>query len=314
MSEIAVRCFVSTAAQRDAAGIASPVEVNDAAPGRGRRIQMVMEGLREEPTDAINLDAHSLTLPRGAYTTFRTYHGTMAARLTEHLDRLTASAALDGYRISLDHQATRAAIGEAVRRAGFAESRVRLTLTYEPASLLYITVAQFVPLPDRLYTEGAHCLTAPPELRRENPRAKGTSFIGPGSEARAGLAEAHELLLLSPQGAILEGSSSNFFAVSHGVLRTAEEGVLIGTTRNLALACAEGLAPIERRPILLSEVPALQEAFLTSVSRGVLPVTAIDKLPIASGRPGPITQELARRLRAAIEATLEPIEQVEVVE
>ncbi|MGH2347165.1 MAG: aminotransferase class IV [Chloroflexota bacterium] len=279
MSESAVRCFL-----------------------------VAVEGPREIPAEAANLDTHSLTLPRGAYTTFRTYHRIMAPRLTEHLDRLTASAALDGYDLFLDHRAARAAIDEAVRRAGFAESRVRLTLTYESAGLLYVAVAPFTPLPERLYTEGAHCVTAPPGLRRENPRAKGTSFIGPGSQARAGLTTAHELLLLSPEGAILEGSSSNFFAILSGVLHTAEEGVLVGTTRNLVLGRAEGLLPIERRPVSVSELSAVQEAFLTSVSRGVLPVTKINQVQIDRGRPGPITQELARRLRVAVEATLEPLE------
>ncbi len=266
------------------------------------------EGLREESTAAPNLDEHSLTLPRGAYTTFRTYHRSMAARLTEHLNRLTSSAALDGYTLSLDHHAARAAIGEALRRSGFAESRVRVTLTYEPAGDLYVVVAPFAPLPARLYEEGVRCVTAPPGLRRENPLAKGTSFIGPGSEARAGLSGAHELLLISPEGDILEGSSSSFFAVLNGVLLTAEADVLVGTTSKLVLARAEGLLPIERRPVSAAELPSVGEAFLTSVSRGVLPVRQIDETIVGDGWPGPITLLLGSGLRAAIEEELEPIE------
>jgi branched-chain amino acid aminotransferase len=266
------------------------------------------DGLREEPTGAPNLDAHSLTLPRGAYTTFRTYHRAMAARLTDHLDRLTASAALDGYQLSLDHRAARAVIGEALRRSGFAESRVRVSLTYEPAGLLYVAVAPFSPLPARLYEEGVRCVTAPPGLRRENPRAKGTSFIGPGSEARAGLSGAHELLLTSPERGILEGSSSSFFAILGGVLLTAEADVLAGTTSTLVLACAEGLLPTERRPVSVGELPLVREAFLTSVSRGVLPVRQIDQTTIGDGWPGRMTLLLASRLQAAIEDELEPIE------
>jgi branched-chain amino acid aminotransferase len=237
----------------------------------------------------------------------RTYHGNRVLRLEEHLNRLTASAALEGYRLSLSHDEARAAIAEAVRRAGFAESRVRLTLTYEPPGAFYVALAPFVPPPARLYQEGARCITAQAGLRRLNPRAKGTSFIGPGSEARAGHADAHEVLLVTEGGTILEGSSSNFFAVLGGVLRTAEEEVLIGTTRNLVLSCAEGLLPIERRPVTRREVPDLQEAFLTSVSRGVLPVTRIDDAPVGAGVPGPVSRELAQRLRAVMDASLEPI-------
>ncbi|HXT35231.1 MAG TPA: hypothetical protein VN837_06605 [Chloroflexota bacterium] len=46
---------------------------------------------------------------------------------------------------------------------------------------------------------------------------------------------------------------------------------------------------------------------MTSVSRGILPVTRIDELPVGAGTPGPITQELGRRLLAAITAELEPL-------
>ena len=263
--------------------------------------------LREEPTTASTLDRHSLSLPRGAYTTFRTYGGNQAFRLEEHLMRLTASAALDGFPCTIDFLEVRAGIKEAVSLAGFAESRVRLTLPYVALGDLYIAVAPYTPLPARLYQEGVHCVTAPPDLKRNNPRSKGTTFIAPGSQARAGLASSHEILLLSPQGEILEGSSSNFFAVLDHTLRTAEEGVLLGTTRNMAIAQADPLLPVVRKPVSLGELPRLQEAFLTSVSRGILPVTRIDELPIGDGTPGRITIELGRRLLAAITAELEPI-------
>jgi branched-chain amino acid aminotransferase len=264
-------------------------------------------GLQEEPTTASTLDQHSLTLPRGAYTTFRTYHGTQAFRLEEHLTRLTESAALDGISRSIAHPEVRAAIKEAVQLAGFSESRVRLTLPYEAPGGLYIAVAPYTPLPANFYQEGVHCVTASPGLKRDNPRSKGTSFISPGSQARAGLAAAHEVLLLSAQGDILEGSSSNFFAVLDQALRTAEEGVLWGTTRTLALSQAEGLLSVVRKPVSVGELPRLREAFLTSVSRGILPVTRIDDTPIDDGIPGPVSKELGRRLLAAITAELEPI-------
>ncbi|HVA91642.1 MAG TPA: aminotransferase class IV [Chloroflexota bacterium] len=263
-------------------------------------------GLREETTAASTLDEHSLSLPRGAYTTFRTYHGTQAFRLEEHLNRLSESAMLDGFPLEFAHPAARHAIAEAVSLAGFSESRVRLTFPYEPSGGLYIALAPFAPLPARLYQEGAHCVTAAPGLKRANPRSKGTSFIQPGSQARAGLAAAHEILLLS-EGAILEGSSSNFFAVLGGALYTAEEGVLFGTTRNLALAQAEGVLPVIRTPVSVADVPRLQEAFLTSVSRVVLPVTRIDGIAIGDGVPGPHTKAIGRGVLAAITAELAPI-------
>ena len=44
-----------------------------------------------------------------------------------------------------------------------------------------------------------------------------------------------QILLAQGDGAVLEGMSSNFFAVQDGTLYTAGEGVLLGTIRDLAI-------------------------------------------------------------------------------
>ena len=54
-------------------------------------------------------------------------------------------------------------------------------------------------------------------------------------------------------------------------------------------------------------VASLDEAFLTSVSRGVLPVTRIDELSVGPGRPGPVTRDLMRGFRALAEQEAESV-------
>jgi branched-subunit amino acid aminotransferase/4-amino-4-deoxychorismate lyase len=49
----------------------------------------------------------------------------------------------------------------------------------------------------------------------------------------------------------------------------------------------------------------LDEAFLTSASRGVLPVTRIDDTQIGDGLPGPVTRRLAAAYHARLEGLLE---------
>jgi len=51
----------------------------------------------------------------------------------------------------------------------------------------------------------------------------------------------------------------------------------------------------------------VSEAFLTSVSRGVLPVVKVDETTIGDGRPGPFTRELGRRLEALVEREAQPL-------
>jgi branched-subunit amino acid aminotransferase/4-amino-4-deoxychorismate lyase len=261
----------------------------------------------EEATTAATLDALSQELPRGTYTTFRTYGRTKALHLRDHLDRLTESAALEGHTLALDQRAVRQAIMQAIDRCGFPESRVRITLCYDPPGRVFIALEEFIDQPSGRYQRGVQCATAPAGLRRQNPRSKATSFISPGSRARATSGNVNEVLLVGADGAVLEGSSSNFFAVIGGTLRTADEGVLAGITRGMVLDQARGLLPIMLQPINLADIPRLDEAFITSVSRAVLPVVAIDGRPIGKGVPGPITQEIGRRFNISIQQQLEPI-------
>jgi branched-chain amino acid aminotransferase len=264
-------------------------------------------GLEELAIDAPTLNALSAQLPRGAYTTFRTYHGDRVLRLDDHLERLMETARLERQHIALDKARARRALAEAVARSVFPESRVRLTLTYEPAGDLYIALEPFAAPAEGLYHTGVRCALSTPELRRETPRAKSTGFIVPAEGARGAAPGIDEVLLVDEQGAILEGTSSNFFAVLDGVLRTADEGVLIGTTRSLVLDVAAGLLPVELRPIHTADLERIAEAFITSVSRLVLPVVAIGDRSIGAGEPGPIALELLHRARLRIEEELEPI-------
>jgi len=49
---------------------------------------------------------------------------------------------------------------------------------------------------------------------------------------------------------------------------------------------------IKFEPINLSELPKLDEAFITSTSRKIMPIKQIDSFMIGNGRPGPITKRL----------------------
>lgn len=252
-----------------------------------------LEGVAEDPS----LTAASARLPDGAYTTLRTYHGDRILRLGDHLRRLAESCRRPGPAVPIAEDSVRRTLGDAVRSAGHPESRIRLTLA-PPA--LFVSVEPFQSLPPSLYRDGVACVTVP--LRRADPQAKDTRFIAEAARAQGGLpVGVHEGLLVGDDGAILEGLSSNFFGVVAGTVRTEEERALGGITRGLVLELAEGVAPVVKLAVGLGEAPALDEAFLTSVSRGILPVVRIDGRPVGAGRPGTVTAELSRRLDERIE-------------
>ena len=264
----------------------------------------LVNGQVAELPPASSLTEASARLPTGAYTTLRTYGGRRLLHLDRHVARLVESVALQGHPASLDEAAARRLLAESLRRADHPESRVRLT--FAPPRL-FAAVEALTPLPEERYREGVACRTV--ELHRDNPHAKDTRFIAAaGAASRALPAGVEEGLMLSEEGELLEGLSSNFFAVLRGELRSEDDRVLLGVTRSLVLELAGDLLPFVPRPVRLGELPELAEAFLTSVSREVLPVVAIDGQPVGDGRPGPITCELMRRFRERVQYEAEPVE------
>lgn len=249
-----------------------------------------VEGLRPVGTSASLAEA-SAALPAGAYTTFRTYGGQRVWRLDHHVRRLEESAAAGGRAAALDPVVFRHSLGAAVRAAGHPESRIRVT--FAPPRL-FVSLEPFAPLPEGDYRDGVRCVSLP--LHRDKPHAKDTGFLATAHDAYRGLPpNVHEGLLLAQDGILLEGLSSNFFAVRDGALWTEEDRVLPGLTRALVLELAEPLLPRGPRGLRREELGLAREAFLTSASRGVLPVVEVDAVTVGDGRPGPVTADLRRR-------------------
>jgi branched-chain amino acid aminotransferase len=240
-------------------------------------------------------------LPAGAYTTLRTYGGTRVVRLADHVRRLQESARLQGHEAPLDADAVRTAVAAALLRTGHAESRLRLT--WAPPRL-FVSVEPFTPPAEALYRDGVRCVTV--AVRRDNPHAKDTRFIDTAGLAYAALpAGVHEGLMVAEDGTVLEGLSSNFFAIRAAVLYTEEERVLPGLTRSLVLQVAR--LPRAPRGLRVDELPAADECFVTSASRGVLPVVAVDDVTIGRGTPGPLTAAIREAFEAAVAREAEDV-------
>ncbi len=280
-----------------------------------RTFRLDRQGLSEIRIPGETLDQVAMRLPPGVYTTFRTYEGNLFLRLDRHLARLEESARLLGHPIRVDQERIRRGLVEVLERTCFPESRFRvvvsLTSDGRPGDV-YIVVQPFSPWPDWLYETGVRCITR--FIARQEPRAKATGFIGASRRARYALPpDVHEMLIVDQRDRILEGMSSNFFAVKDGVLRTAGEGVLEGVTRSLVLEIAGEVLPVRLEPVTRAQLPTLSETFITSSSREVVPVVVIDDVPVGEGVPGPLARELLGRYRARVRQELKPaLEEVTV--
>ena len=239
--------------------------------------------------DMSSLDAITRQLPDGYYSTFRTYAGcTRVIGLSVHLRRLP----------SVDASDLRRSLIQLLEPYRPGEARVRV-MKSKPAEI-YIAIEPLRPLPPEVYEKGVRAGTT--SIRRNNPRAKSTAFISASDEERKhisqeGLFEA----LLVKNGSILEGMTSNFFYVLDDILFTARKGILLGVTRTMVIRAARGKGvEVRYRALILSQLPALKEAFITSSSRGIVPIIQIDDMQVGQGRVGRITNKLMAAYEAYV--------------
>jgi branched-chain amino acid aminotransferase len=239
----------------------------------------------------VSLNSASRLLPKGVYTTMRTYDGNKILPIQEHLNRLEVSAALLGHNITLNPDLFYRSLQLAIKSYLPGDTRVRFTVDLDHCpGELYLSVEPLQSLSAQEYTEGVAAVTCP--VHRENPESKQTSFIQIAEKIRQNMpSEAHECLLLDDQGYILEGLSSNFFYVQEGKVFTAPQGILSGITRSqvIAAAAAEDIV-IKLEAAHLNNIYLFEEAFITSSTRSVLPVFQIDDTII--GKPGPLTTKI----------------------
>ena len=232
-----------------------------------------------------------------------------------HLDRLDYS--LGELRIAwpVRCQVLSLILRELVRRNAVASGHLYLQVTRGvaprdhrfPASVtssLVITTKRQKPPPPSLFTDGARVVTIP-DIRWRRCDIKALSLLpnvlGKQQAAEAGAFEAWQV---DGDGMVTEGTSTNAWIVTADgtlVTRQASDAILNGITR-LALArllAGDGIAWRER-PFSVAEAKAAREAFLTSSTSAVLPVTRIDDQPVGDGRPGPITRRLREHFLAAV--------------
>jgi branched-chain amino acid aminotransferase len=251
-------------------------------------------------TDASSLDAITRGLPDGYYSTFRTYNGcTHVLGLSAHLRRLP----------DVDASSLRRRLIQLLEPYRPDEARVRVMMTFK--GQVYISIEPLKLLPREVYEKGVHVETT--ELHRKDPRIKATAFIGASDNKRKYLAQAglFEALLVK-NGKILEGMTSNFFYIlrperastarvaknaprsaQHGTIYTAQRDILLGVTRRTVIRVARGRGvQVRYGPLNLDQLSAVSEAFITSSSRGIVPVIQIDAVTVGEGSPGEITQML----------------------
>jgi branched-chain amino acid aminotransferase len=261
---------------------------------------------------------HGVTVGDGVFETCKVVDGTPFA-LTRHLARLHRSADIIGLRVPWTdadlRAASEAAIGAAAADAANATvgvQRLRITVTGGPGPLgsdrsdvpptLVVAAGPGSPWPPTT------SVVTVPWTRNERSAvagAKTTSY----AENVVALAEAHrhgasEALLTNTVGIVSEGTGSNVFFELDDLLVTPSlaSGCLAGITRALVCEVAD---VVERDDLTFDDLRRATEAFLTSSTRDVQPIDALDGRPLTA--PGPLTTAAAAAFAALQAQTLDPV-------
>ncbi len=257
---------------------------------------------------SVNIEDRGYQFGDGVYEVVHVYRGRFVDE-ERHLARLDRSLR----EIRLPEPMPRAALlqvmRELVRRNRVAEGLVYMQVTrgvsrrdhafprrpVPPA--LVMTVKRIPPYPRDVDTWAAAAITWPDQrwARRDIKSVNLLPNVLARQAAReAGAAEA--ILYDAGTGAVTEGAATSFWIVDeHGALCTRHLGhaILPGCTRDALIAeLAEAGIAHEEREFTLEETRRAREAFLTSATSFVKPITRLDGRPVGEGRVGPVTRRL----------------------
>ena len=242
----------------------------------------------------------------GVYTVANTYKTDYVLKLDAHFNRLEDSARRANIPLDLDRLAIRTALHTMIHAADFGDVRFRITLP-RSADHFIITLEPFTPPSPALIDQGVRVITAANSARTQ-AAAKTTGWMHRREQIAASLTDGlYDAILLDADGYMLEGLGANFYAVIDGQLRTAGDGVLPGIAQQIVFTVAPDILPVQRDAPHIDDLPRIDEAFITSSSRGIIPVVQIDAHLLGDGTPGAYTRALLTAYRAWVDANLEPL-------
>ena len=265
----------------------------------------------------INLFDRGFTMGDAVFDVERTFDGKVF-RLEEHMDRLYRSlqyARMDAgmsqdemtentLELVRRNEEARASVGDfmvrqvVTRGATKTGSQGNVTDELTPTVVNIVTPVDFASYA-HYYESGASAVI--PSARSYSsdsidPKAKHYSR-GNFVQAQLQVADVdpHAYpIMLDQQGNITESVASNFFIVTDNVIRTSKDNsILQGISRMVALELAEQLEiEVVEEDLQPYDAYTADEAFFTSSSYQLLPVSTVDKRTVGDEVPGPISRQM----------------------
>ena len=248
---------------------------------------------------ALGLNDLGIVRGYGVFDLLRTYDGKLF-KLHEHVLRLERSAALIGLELPWSTAEIEAIARATYMRNAIANATIRIIVTGGAAddfmtpqqrpTLIVMVNPIVIPAPEQ-QSHGVKVITT--RIERMMPTVKSLNYItaimAMQAARRVGAVEA---IYRTADDRITEGTRANFFIFRDNRLITPQTDVLGGITRDVVLEIAGDDFEVVEAPLFYADLATCDEAFLTSSTKEILPVTQIDDISIGQGKPGPNTRKL----------------------
>lgn len=264
------------------------------------------------PADQARLPVNDLSIVRG-YGVFdytRSYGG-KPFKLHEHILRLQRSAAAIELELPWSTAELTAIVQETFTRNGYPDAGIRIVATGGPSSdfmtpqgnpSLMVMITPITSSQAAAQASGVKITTV--EMDRVLPTVKSINYLGAVMAVEAAKrAGAVEAIYRTREGIVTEGTRANLFVFKGNQLITAEQDVLAGITRAVIFEIASDDFEVIQGPVLYEEIRngTVDEVFISSSTKEILPVIQVDEIQIGNGKPGPKTQKLLALFHSYVE-------------
>ncbi len=257
---------------------------------------------------AVNIEDRGYQFGDGIYEVVH-LHGGKYVDEERHLARLERSLREIKLPMPMSRAALSMVLREVARRNRVTEGLLYMQVTRGVAPrdhafpktpvppALVVTIKRIPPYPVNVDKWAAACITLP-DLRWARRDIKSVNLL-PNCLARQAAREqgAIEAILYDEAtGMVTEGAATTFWIVAaDGAIRTRhlDQTILPGCTRGALMAELADLGiAFEEREFSLDDVKNAREAFITSATSFVKPITKIDGAPVGDGKVGPVVRRL----------------------
>ncbi len=245
------------------------------------------------------------------YEVTRTYES-IPFLLKEHLDRLWRSAEQISLPISYSPEQIKVEIDKCIKELAIPNIYLRIIITrgsgeigldpdLSPTNNLVIIAKEQLEYPKWWYEQGVSFVVANTLRNPKNsldPNIKSGNYLNNVmAYMEAKKLGAFDAIMLNQEGHVTEGTTSNIWIVKNNILKTPppKAGLLMGITRHKLIELAKNnKINIKEENFDVDELLNAEEAFLTSSTKEIVPITKINNKEIGNGMPGKVTNQLRK--------------------